>query len=63
MTAFASTRAAAPILQGGNNLGSEGVRHLARALERMTGMQTLDLVSHLRVRLRARTVLLRNTGH
>jgi hypothetical protein len=53
MTTFAS-RTCSPIPQGGNDLGPEGARHLAGALEKMTGMQRLNLVSHVRVRVRAR---------
>jgi hypothetical protein len=48
-----TSRTCALIPQGGNNLGPQGAGHLARALEKMTGMQMLDLVSHVGVRMRA----------
>jgi hypothetical protein len=61
---FAS-RTCSPIPQNENFIGPEGARHLARALEKMTGMQTLHLVSHvcLRVRVRAGAGRLLDTGH
>ena len=62
MTTFASCTCS-PIPQEGNELGLEGARHLAGALEKMTGMQTLNLVSHVRVRVRARAGRLLDTGH
>ena len=62
MTTFAS-RTCSPIPQQENDLGPKGARHLAGALEKMTGMQTLNLVSHVRVRVRARAGRLLDTGH
>ncbi len=58
-----ASRTCTLIPQGGNNLGPQGAMHLAGALEKMTGMQTLDLVSHVGVRVHAHAGRLVNTGH
>jgi hypothetical protein len=53
MTTFPS-RTCTLIPQRSTLLGPEGARHLAGALEKLTSMQTLYLVSHVRVRVRIR---------
>jgi hypothetical protein len=58
-----ASRAFARISQSTNNLRPEGAMHLTGALEKMTGIQTLDLVSHVRLLVRARSGRLQDTGY